>query len=174
MLKSISCSPYQWNPDKSCFDIISIKSPSCAYWTKTLSCLFLFIFSFENLIANISLYALSWLNWILDAISPLKSSFMLYFNGKTNNFFLDCWIFFTRDKCNCLYEYFGGSDVTNVSPLHLESVYHQLHPQNDLQETSKQLQAWLTFNKKLFLKQCRFQIFSSKLQHDCTDWRGWE
>ena len=39
MLKSISCSPYQWNLDKSCFDIISIKSPSCAYWTKTLSCL---------------------------------------------------------------------------------------------------------------------------------------
>jgi hypothetical protein len=58
-------------------------------------------FSIENLIANIGFYALSWpkLNF---TISPLKSFFKLYFKGKTNKSFLGCWIFFTRDKCNCL------------------------------------------------------------------------
>ena len=55
-------------------------------------------FSIENLIANISFYGL---NWILDAISPLKSFLKLYFNGKRNKKFLDRWIFFTSDKCNC-------------------------------------------------------------------------
>ena len=39
---------------------------------------------------------------ILDAILPLKSFYKLYLNRKTNIEFLDCWIFFTHDKCNCL------------------------------------------------------------------------
>ena len=43
--------------------------------------IFLFV---DNFIANISLYSLSWPNWILDAISPLKSFFKHYFNGETN------------------------------------------------------------------------------------------
>ena len=42
MLKSISCSTYKWNPDKSCFNWKSIKYPSRAYWTKSLSCLFFY------------------------------------------------------------------------------------------------------------------------------------
>jgi len=32
----------------------------------------------------------------------LKSFLKIYFNGKTNKIFFDRWIFFTRDKCNCL------------------------------------------------------------------------
>ena len=40
MLKSISCSTYKWNPNQSCFNWKSIKYPSRAYCTKSLSCLF--------------------------------------------------------------------------------------------------------------------------------------
>ena len=64
--------------------------------------IFFICFSIENFIENISLYALSWPKLNFGCYLTFEIFFKLYFNGKTNNFFLDCWIFFTRDKYNLL------------------------------------------------------------------------
>ena len=54
---------------------------------------FYICFSIENLIANISFYALSWPKLNFGCYLTFEIIFKLYFNGKTNKNFLDCWIF---------------------------------------------------------------------------------
>jgi hypothetical protein len=59
-------------------------------------------FSIENLIANISFYALSWLKLNFGCHLTFEIIFKALFQWKMNKKILDRWIFFTRDKCNCL------------------------------------------------------------------------
>ena len=55
--------------------------------------IFFFLFSIENLIANISFYALSWPKLNFGCYFTFEIIFKLYFNGKTNIKILVCWIF---------------------------------------------------------------------------------
>ena len=53
--------------------------------------------SIENFIVNISLYALSWPKLNFGCNLTFKIIFLkVYFNGKINKFFLDCWVFNPR------------------------------------------------------------------------------
>ena len=80
--------------------------------------------------------------------------------------------FFKRKICKLrIFWWFRCHEcITSPFGICLSSTSPSKRPSGNLKTAS----GMIDVQQETILKQCRFQIFSSKLQHDCTDWRGWE